>query len=68
MGIPPENIRQIFEPFFTTKEAGRGTGLGLYISDEIVRRHGGRIDVCSAVNEGCVFRVELPARQRRSPA
>lgn len=68
MGIPPENIRQIFDPFFTTKEAGRGTGLGLYISNEIVRRHGGRIDVCSTVNEGCVFRVELPARQRRSPA
>ncbi|MDY7030469.1 MAG: ATP-binding protein [Thermodesulfobacteriota bacterium] len=59
-GIPKSIINNIFKPFFTTKEVGRGTGLGLYISYEIVKRHNGDIFVSSAQGEGTKFRVELP--------
>jgi signal transduction histidine kinase len=59
-GIPPELLDRIFDPFFTTKPAGEGTGLGLSISHEIVRRHGGRIDVDSRPGRGTEFRVRLP--------
>lgn len=60
-GMAPEVIERIFDPFFTTKAVGEGTGLGLSISHEIVRRHGGRLRVESAVGCGSRFRVELPA-------
>jgi signal transduction histidine kinase len=59
-GIAPEHIERIFDPFFTTKPVGEGTGLGLSISHEIVRRHGGRIDVASEPGQGTEFRVHLP--------
>jgi signal transduction histidine kinase len=61
-GIPPEHLDRIFDPFFTTKPVGEGTGLGLSISHEIVRRHGGRIEVDSTVGEGTEFVVRLPVR------
>ena len=60
-GIPPELIERIFDPFFTTKGVGEGTGLGLAISYEIVRRHGGEIEVESVPGRGSAFRVRLPA-------
>jgi signal transduction histidine kinase len=60
-GIAAADRAQIFEPFFSTKEAGRGTGLGLFITAEIVREHQGRIDVESDVGRGSTFRVTLPA-------
>ena len=60
-GIPSENREQIFEPFFSTREPGRGTGLGLFISAEIVREHKGRIEVDSEEGRGSTFRVVLPA-------
>lgn len=60
-GIPSEQHRQIFEPFFTTKPAGRGTGLGLFISAEIVRDHGGRLELASEPGRGSAFRLVLPA-------
>lgn len=61
-GIPPASIKDIFKPFFTTKVVGRGTGLGLYISHEIIRRHGGQIRVESEEGEGTVVTVELPVK------
>lgn len=59
-GIPQAIQKEIFEPFFTTKPPGRGTGLGLSISAQIVREHGGRIEVASEVGRGTSFRVILP--------
>ena len=63
-GIPRDGRERMFQPFFTTK-AGRGNGLGLWISDGIVRRHGGRIRVHSSTTSGrsgSVFTVVLPWR------
>ena len=60
-GIPSVFMKDIFKPFFTTKTIGRGTGLGLYISHEIIRRHGGQIRVESEEKKGTVVTVELPA-------
>ena len=60
-GIPPEIRQRLFEPFYTTKEPGRGTGLGLHISYNAIKRHGGRIDVTSQRGETC-FTVTLPPR------
>jgi signal transduction histidine kinase len=62
-GIAPENLTRLFEPFFTTKPVGKGTGLGLSISQNIVRKHGGRIEVNSNVGQGSTFRVWLPIHQ-----
>ena len=61
-GIPPELQEKIFTPFFTTKEKGLGTGLGLYISQEIIQEHEGSITLTSAPNEGTTFTIELPIR------
>ncbi len=57
--IPDEVRGRLFEPFFTTKEPGRGTGLGLHISHNVIVRHGGRIDVGSDAGRTC-FSVSLP--------
>jgi signal transduction histidine kinase len=62
-GIAPELVGRVFDPFFTTKPVGEGTGLGLSISHEIVRRHGGRIDVRSEPGRGAEFTVRLPAAE-----
>ncbi len=63
-GISQEYLKDIFKPFFTTKEVGKGTGLGLYISHEIIKKHGGHIDVVSELNRGSTFKVELPLRSK----
>lgn len=62
MGISPENQRRIFDPFFTTKEVGAGTGLGLSVSHGIVKKHGGFIEVESALDLGTCFTVHLPLK------
>ncbi|MBW2368195.1 MAG: GAF domain-containing protein [Deltaproteobacteria bacterium] len=60
-GISPSHLKDIFKPFFTTKEVGKGTGLGLYICHEIVRKHGGNISVESKVEKGSKFTIRIPA-------
>jgi PAS domain S-box-containing protein len=59
-GIPRDNLKRIFEPFYTTKEAGTGTGLGLSLSLDIIKKHGGQIEVSSTVGEGTEFVAMLP--------
>jgi signal transduction histidine kinase len=62
-GMESAQIKRIFEPFYTTKPVGLGTGLGLSISYGIIQRHGGRIEVTSAIGQGTTFRIELPLHQ-----
>lgn len=57
-GIHPDDLPKVFDPFFTTKE--RGTGLGLAIVYNIVRKHGGAIEVASRLERGTTFTVTLP--------
>jgi signal transduction histidine kinase len=59
-GIAPELLDRIFDPFFTTKPVGEGSGLGLGIAHEIVRKHGGEISIESTSGAGTVFCVRLP--------
>jgi signal transduction histidine kinase len=59
-GISRDVIRRVFDPFFTTKPVGEGSGLGLSISYEIVKKHGGEIDVESRPGEGATFTMRLP--------
>ncbi len=64
-GIPEENLHSIFDPFFTTKEIGKGTGLGLNISyNIIVNKHNGKINVKSEVGKGTEFLIELPIKHK----
>ncbi len=62
-GIPPEIMKDIFKPFFTTKDVGTGTGLGLYVSYEIIKKHEGDISVSSEVGKGTAFTIELPCKR-----
>ncbi|MBI4445673.1 MAG: PAS domain S-box protein [Acidobacteria bacterium] len=57
-GISKENLERIFEPFFSTRR--KGTGLGLWVSQDIIHRHGGRIEVRSVENKGTTFQILLP--------
>ena len=59
-GIPQKVLDKIFQPFFTTKPTGQGTGLGLSLSYDIVRAHGGEIKVNTKENNGTEFIIELP--------
>jgi two-component system NtrC family sensor kinase len=60
VGIPDEHLARIFEPFFSTKQAGKGSGLGLWVSDGIVRSHGGDVKVRSQPGRGTTFTISLP--------
>jgi signal transduction histidine kinase len=69
-GIPAEHLERIFEPFFTTKK-DIGTGLGLWVSKEIVERHGGSIRVTPQNGRdglgGASFVIELPCVSDPAP-
>ena len=60
IGIPTHKLTDIFDPFFTSKKRGKGTGLGLALSLDILKRHGGDIRVRSEVGRGTTFTVVLP--------
>jgi two-component system NtrC family sensor kinase len=59
-GIPPESMDQIFDPFFSTKKEGIGTGLGLSVSYNIIKKNGGRMEVESQPGQGAHFSIFLP--------
>jgi two-component system NtrC family sensor kinase len=59
-GIPQKIIDKIFQPFFTTKPTGQGTGLGLSLSYDIVKAHGGEIKVETKEGDGTGFFIQLP--------
>ncbi len=59
-GIPQNILDKIFQPFFTTKPTGQGTGLGLSLSYDIIKAHGGELIVDTTDGEGTVFTIQLP--------
>jgi signal transduction histidine kinase len=59
-GIPQKILDKIFQPFFTTKPTGQGTGLGLSLSYDIVKAHGGELKVETRENEGSTFIIQMP--------
>ena len=65
-GIPDGIVKDIFKPFFTTKMVGSGSGLGLYISHEIIKKHDGLISVSSKPGQGTTFTIDLPVKQGAS--
>ncbi len=60
-GIPKDIQPKIFDPFFTTKDIGKGTGLGLATSFNIIKQFDGKLSVTSKLNQGSTFQIELPA-------
>lgn len=60
-GIAQQDINKLFTPFYTTRPIGKGSGLGLSISHNIIEQHGGRIEVSSVLGEGAEFNIILPA-------
>lgn len=62
-GIPPTIKEHIFEPFFTTKEVGEGTGLGMSISYEIIKKHCGQILLDTEEGHGSTFTIVLPLQE-----
>ena len=63
-GYAQVHVREkIFQPFFTTKSAGQGTGLGLSMSYDIIKSHGGELIVESEEGKGTLFKITLPTDQ-----
>jgi len=62
-GVAPAALSHIFDPFFTTKRSGEGTGLGLWVSLNIVEQHGGQLVAANDPGRGAVFVVTLPYRK-----
>ena len=60
-GISEEKQKKVFDPFFTTKETGKGTGLGLWVSYDIIAKMGGKISINSEEGKGTTFTVSVPA-------
>lgn len=66
-GVPAADEAKLFQPFYTTKPVGEGTGLGLSVSYDIIRSHGGRIGYRRAASGGAVFFFELPIAPAEEP-
>jgi signal transduction histidine kinase len=62
LGIPPKVLDKIYQPFFTTKPSGQGTGLGLSLSYEIIKAHGGELKVETKEGEFAEFIIKLPGK------
>ncbi len=60
IGIPKEVLDKVFQPFFTTKPTGQGTGLGLSLSYDIIKAHGGDLKVETKEGEFAEFIIRLP--------
>ncbi len=67
-GIPEDILPQIFEPFLTTKDSAKSVGLGLAVSQNIIERHSGRIEVQSKLGKGTTFTFTLPLDGSGVPA
>jgi signal transduction histidine kinase len=67
-GIPPEHMQKIFDPFFTSKEVGKGMGLGLSITHQILSRHQAAVDVDSRIGQFTCFRIVFPRAEGETPA
>ena len=66
-GMTADTLQNIFEPFFTRSRTGKGTGLGLFISHQIIDQHGGTVEAASAgPGHGSTFTVRVPLRETRS--
>ncbi|MBI5602025.1 MAG: PAS domain S-box protein [Deltaproteobacteria bacterium] len=65
IGIEPHIQPLVFEPFFTTKQEGKGSGLGLSMIQGIIHQSGGHIDFFSQPNQGTIFIIYLPKRDRK---
>jgi signal transduction histidine kinase len=63
-GMPQDIIENVFNPFFTTK--ANGTGLGLSIVYQIIKEHGGQIEVESVPEKGTTFKILLPALEKKN--
>ncbi|NOX97409.1 MAG: response regulator [Nitrospirae bacterium] len=63
-GIPEKNLKKIFDPFFSTSDREEKSGLGLPISQDIIRRHDGNIEVKSQLNVGTTFIIKLPVKRK----
>ena len=61
-GMDEEHLKKVFDPFFTTKEAGKGIGLGLSVSYNIIKKLGGTIKAESKLSEGAVFSIKIPIK------
>jgi signal transduction histidine kinase len=59
-GIPEDELKKLFEPRFTSKSSGEGSGLGLYFSREVIKRHEGSVEVKSRPGDGATFIIKLP--------
>lgn len=66
IGIPEANLSRVFQPFFTTKETKSSTGLGLYVTSMIVKKHDGKIDVDSKVGKGTTITLKFPILNERT--
>ena len=59
-GMNSGTINNLFQPFFTSKEPGKGTGLGMYIVQRIIKKYEGHIEVKSQIGSGTILKLTIP--------